>query len=165
MAARPFHAETWDLGGGARLVPVTAGAATEIAAAMTAIDPWRRLGTDRDALAAFLTADDPHCCRRAIQIDGAAAGVVAVRSPWLYGPYLSLLAVLPPRQGNGVGARVLDWLATEAVAGGNRNVWVCTSSFNARAQAFYAAHGFVRVGVLDDLLVDGVGEVLLRRRL
>ena len=169
MDGQPFRAERYEIGtslAGARvsLEPICLSTVTALALGMTAIDPWARLGTDPTALTAYLTGEDPQCCRKVIRVDGADAGIVAVRSPWLHGPYLTLLAVLPPHQSAGLGARVIEWMAAETGRSA-RNLWVCTSSFNDGAQAFYRRHGFERVGDLDDLVGPGFTEILLRKKL
>ena len=39
---------------------------------------------------------------------------VALRTPWLYGPYIALLAVLPDFQGRGIGSAVLRHVEEDA---------------------------------------------------
>ena len=46
-------------------------------------------------------------------MDDKIAGVVAIRSPWLRGPYLELLCVLPDFQRQRIGADVLQWMEQE----------------------------------------------------
>jgi ribosomal protein S18 acetylase RimI-like enzyme len=96
-------------------------------------------------------------------VEGKEAGVVSVRDPWLKGPYLELLALLPPFQNRGLGATLIGWLEGEAVANGVRNLWVCASSFNVRALRFYERHGFARASVLPGLVAEGYDEILLRK--
>jgi GNAT superfamily N-acetyltransferase len=162
----PFTAPRYQLGGGAnlQLQPIDAAAAQGLAATMITLDPWRTLGTDPAKLADFLTATDPHCHRRLICHGGEIAGVAGVRNPWLYGPYLALLAVFPDHQGGGIGSAVLDWMEAQARATAS-NLWVCVSSFNLRAQTFYQRHGFAAVARLDALVHAEHGELLLRKRL
>lgn len=164
---RPFSRETWVLttakGAAIELAGIDAGTAAPLAQAVTAIDPWRRMAYRAEAMAAYLAAHEAGACRRLIRHDGEIVGAVCVRHPWLRGPYLELLALLPGRQGFGIGAAVLDWMAVE-VAGSANSLWVCTSTFNDRALAFYQRHGFVRVGDLDGLVGPGFTEILLRKR-
>jgi ribosomal protein S18 acetylase RimI-like enzyme len=164
----PFRAERYELslrgGGLATLQPIDAAAAANLAGALAAIDPWARLGIGSASLLAGLTRDDPHLCRRAIVVGSANAGVVVVRNPWLFGPYLNLLAVLPAYQRHGIGAAVLRWMEQE-VRGQAGNLWLCASAFNSAALAFYERHGFDRIGDLPDLIVPGLSEVLMRKRL
>jgi GNAT superfamily N-acetyltransferase len=91
------------------------------------------------------------------------AGVVSVRHPWLKGPYLELLALLPEAQNQGIGSRIIAWFESTALSHGSRNLWVCASSFNARAVRFYERHGFARAVTLPGLVADGYDEVLLRK--
>ncbi len=166
--APPFRAERTELtlrgGGVAILKPIDADAARGMAQAMAAIDPWTTLGIAPEQLLAGLTADDPNTCRRIIAVAGANAGVAVVRHPWLFGPYLNLLAVLPAHQRLGIGAAVLRWMQDE-VAGQAKNLWLCASAFNAGALAFYQRHGFSPVGDLPDLVAPGFTEILMRKRL
>ena len=166
--APPFRAERTELalrgGGVATLGPIDAAAARSMAEALAAIDPWATLGIAPQHLLAGLTADDPHTCRRLIAVAGANAGAVVVRYPWLFGPYLNVLAVLPAYQRLGIGAAVLRWMEDE-VQGQAKNLWLCASAFNADALAFYQRHGFAKVGDLADLVAPGFSEVLMRKRL
>jgi ribosomal protein S18 acetylase RimI-like enzyme len=132
--------------------------------ALSRIDPWLTLGVSSNTLSTFLLREDPHCFRKVIRCDNAIAGVVAVRSPWLYGPYLNLLAVLPPYQHIGVGSAVLHWMASEAGASAS-NLWVCVSKFNPRAFSFYERHGYQLVAELPELVKPGFAELLLRKQL
>jgi len=138
--------------------------AKSLGAALSRIDPWLTLGTGPEALSSFLTREDPHCFRHAIRHGEAVAGVVAIRNPWLYGPYLNLLAVLPPYQASGVGAAVLQWMAAEAGETAS-NLWVCVSKFNTRALRFYERHGFQFTAELQGLVRPDFAELLLRKRL
>ena len=133
--------------------------------AVASIDPWSQINYPASNLIAFLTADDPALSRHALLIDDKPAGVIAIRSPWLHGPYLQLLAILPPFQNQGFGVALLDWFETRAHPR-NRWLWLCYSSFNKRAGAFYAGHGFEVVTALTELMSDGGDdEILMRKRI
>lgn len=152
--------------GRADLAPMTSQWAAALAPELALIDPWRRLGSSPQRILASLTrTDDPLTRCRCLLVDGAPAGAMAVRNDWLLGPYLLHLSVLPAFQRQGHGR----WLMAAFEAGGRaykaRNLWVCASAFNRPALAFYENLGFSRVGLLDDLIVDGLDEVLLRKRL
>jgi ribosomal protein S18 acetylase RimI-like enzyme len=43
------------------------------------------------------------------------------------------------------------------------NLWTSVSAFNLRALKFYATVGFVKVGMLPDLVRLGFNEILLRK--
>ena len=80
-------------------------------------------------------------------------------------PYLQLLAVLPEFQGRNLGLRLLQWMEFEARGAEARQLWLCVSTFNTRAQAFYQRFGFEAVAVLDKLASDASDELLMRKRL
>ena len=132
--------------------------------AIAAIEPWSRINYPAALMSAFMTAKDPALWRRAVFVDDEPAGVIAIRSPWLHGPYLQLLALLPPYQGQGFGAQLLRSFEMQA-SPRNRWAWLCYSRFNIRAGAFYARHGYQEVASLPDLLNDGMEEVLMRKRI
>lgn len=167
--SRPYHAPYYDLGisaAGARLTleRLRPGEADALGTAFAAIDPWAAYRIAPSGLAAFFSAEEHDCSRRAIRVGGELAGIVVVRSPWLHGPYLQFLGLVPGRSGHGTGAAVLDWLAAEA-PNGVRNLWLCVSAINTRARAFYARHGYELVAEIDALAADHMDEILMRRRL
>lgn len=166
---RPYHAPHYDLGaspaGEARTLDVVlADEAMELGRGLSAIEPWLGYRATPEKLARFFTVEEPDCSRRVIRLAGAPVGMVAVRCPWLYGPYLQFLGLLPSAQRHGLGAAVLDWMASEAPAG-TRNLWLCVTTTNTPAQSFYRGQGFVEVGTVASLAVDGIDELLMRRRL
>ncbi len=167
MICSPLSTDSIELDRGGpgrvRLVPLPREDCTGLAAAIGAMPPWSVMAYPADRLAAFLAAQDEGARRHRIEVEGKEAGAVSVRDPWLKGPYLELLAVLPPFQNQGIGSLILAWLEREAQAQAARNVWVCASSFNARALRFYERHGFTRAAVLPGLVADGFDEILLRK--
>jgi diamine N-acetyltransferase len=138
-------------------------AAARVAASIVAIPPWSVMSYPADALARFLAASDGGASRYLVEIGGEEAGAVSVRFPWLKGPYLELLALLPGFQGQGIGASILAWFEQEGLRLGARNLWVCASSFNTRALRFYGRHGFKPAATLPGLVADGYDEILLRK--
>ena len=145
------------------LAPLQPGDCAGLAAQIVAMEPWSVMAYPAERLCAFLATPDGGVSRYAIEIDGQKAGVISIRYPWLKGPYLELLALLPPFQGQGIGSQLLAWLESEAVSREARNLWVCASSFNARALRFYQLHGFRIAASLPGLVADGFEEILLRK--
>ena len=127
------------------------------------MEPWSVMNYPAETLAAFLASPDRDVSRYWVSLGGSEAGVVSVRYPWLKGPYLELLALLPQAQGQGVGSSILAWLEREALRHQARNLWVCASSFNTRALRFYERHGFRPAATLPGLVADGYNEILLRK--
>jgi ribosomal protein S18 acetylase RimI-like enzyme len=147
------------------LHPMTASAAATCGQTFASIDPWVRYPISPGALIGYLSACESDAPRYALQVDGVLAGALGMRKSWLKGPYLQFFGVLPEFQRHGLGRMVLDWLEADARASGERNLWVAASSFNHVALHFYERQGYERVAVLDDLVCDGMTEILLRKRL
>jgi len=149
---------------GCRLRPLAVDEAVGVASVLAGLDPWATLGYDAEALARYLIRDDP-ALRRFVaeQREGRPAGLLAIRTPWLRGPSIELLAVFPDHQRGGLGGMLVEWAGAQAMAGGN--LWACVSAFNGAARRFYAGHGFVEVAHLPDLVAEGESEILLRRQI
>jgi ribosomal protein S18 acetylase RimI-like enzyme len=167
MTFSAFSTPTIELGhppvGAARLVTLAPGSGARLAQAIVAMPPWSVMAYPAETLASFLERKGDGACRYLIEIGGVEAGAVSVRYPWLKGPYLELLALLPDCQSQGLGSAILAWFEREAKAHDARNLWVCASSFNVRALRFYQRHGFQPAATLPGLVADGYDELLLRK--
>ncbi len=141
--------------------PLLAADIHVLAEALASMEPWRTLGYSAAGLAGYLAREDAALTRMVAEKGGAPSAVIAVRQPWLRGPYIEVLAVLPPAQGAGLGARLVNWAAER----GGGNLWACVSAFNQPARDFYARLGFAEVAPLPGLVAEGFEEILLRRRL
>jgi ribosomal protein S18 acetylase RimI-like enzyme len=126
--------------------------------------PWTTLGFDRDRCLA-LVSGEPYGLRVCDDDRGQPAGFLLCEAAGCLGqPYLKLLAVRADLHGQGIGTALLDWLEADLFErAGRRNLFLCVSGFNDRAQAFYRARGFVEVGRLTDYLVSGEDELLMRK--
>lgn len=160
---RPYSAVSYLLGA-ITLCPITAEDAEFLGQGLAAIDPWRRANYSASALTSYLTRHDAAANRFAILNDGTLAGVVSVREPWLRGPYLEFLGLLPSAQGRGIGSAVMRWFESEAPASAS-SLWVLCSDFNTGALAFYDRHGYRQVAPLDGLIGEDFNEILLRKKL
>ncbi len=147
-----------------RLVPMTASLADAVGPGLAGIDPWARVGYAPERMTGFLAATESGAQRYAVLVADEPAGTVVIRDPWLHGPYLHLIGLLPPFHGLAIGSRALDWMDAEA-RGRYRNLWLCVSEFNDGARRLYERHGFALAGRLDSLVFDGMTELLMRKRL
>ncbi len=168
MTSAPFRADRYDVGFvGHWLSPVSTEEADALGHKLAMIDPWARYGTSAAHLSTLFRPTTDGGIRLAVRSTDPSTpiGVVVIRHPWLTGPYMQFLAVLPSHQRQGLGASVIDWFEAQARAGGSRNLWICAASFNASAQRLYVAKGFTQVALLDDLIKPGFDEVFMRKRL
>jgi GNAT superfamily N-acetyltransferase len=156
-----FFQACYSLGEG-HLRPVGEGEAEWWGERLVTLTPWRELGYRGPALGAYLSRPDPALYPYTLAVAGEAAGLICVRYPWLRGPYLELLAVLPAYQGQGWGRRLLNWLVDQ-VRGREANLWTLVSAFNTRAREFYRGCGFVEIGPIPHLVREGYEEILLRK--
>ena len=142
------------------------GAATEperewAAQLMASSEPWitlgRRIEACRDA------------CRRPETLlfvardAGAACGFILVHPRGLAGsPYIASVAVAESSRGLGLGTRLLDF-AENRFRPEARHIFLCVSSFNARARRLYERHGYEAVGELADYIIDGASEIVMHK--
>ena len=138
--------------------------AQETALAIAAMEPWISLGFEVSKLAGFLFARQPCTYRFHITRHGRNIGALSIRHPWLYGPYIELLAILPDAQKKGFGKAVIDWIESE-IKQEYGNIWVAASSFNEAAISFYQKNGFCLVGSMPGLVRPGFEEKLFRKQL
>jgi ribosomal protein S18 acetylase RimI-like enzyme len=163
MISGPYFSDATEGDAPFTLSPLLPEDCPPLAAAIVAMEPWSVMNYPADRLNEFLVTPDGGVTRCLIEIGGEKAGVIAVRYPWLKGPYLELLALLPPFQGKGIGGTLFARFEREAAAREARNLFVCASSFNERALRFYRRHGFRDLAVLPGLVAEGYDEILLRK--
>lgn len=127
---------------------------------MATSEPWLTLGRSFEKSLEVLTnpakevwivpaADGPRAFL-VLDMHGAFAG------------YVQTICVRADARGQGVGTRLLAW-AEERIFRESPNVFLCVSSFNGGARRLYERLGYAAVGTLDDYIVRGHGEVLMRK--
>lgn len=135
-----------------------------LAIRLSAMDPWKTLGSEPAGLEKYLLRPDEALARFAVEIDERPVAIIAVRHPWLRGSFLEMLAVIEGWHGQGIGGALLNWLEKQAIRLAP-NLWATVSSFNEPALEFYRAHGFADAAVLPGLLREQFDEILLRKDL
>lgn len=126
------------------------------------MDPWLTMRYRPEAVEFYLVRDDPALSRYSIMVSENLAGVVSLRHPWLFGPFIELLALFDGFRGKGIGAHIVDWACLNFKAA---NIWVTASALNSGAQRFYGRMGFEPTATLEDLIKPGWSEILLRKKL
>lgn len=142
--------------------PLRAAEGRALGPLFSSVDPWKTLGYRPEALSAYLLKRGDGLERFGFVQQGRVVGVVCVRFPWLRGPFVEFLAVLPERQGAGIGQAVLGWVEANPRWPG-ANVWVTVSSFHTNARRFYQRSGYREVAALPRLVAPDGEEVLLRK--
>ena len=94
----------------------------------------------------------------------AAGGFILLHPRGVAGsPYVASIAVEEGRRGRGLGTALMA--AAEQRFAGARNLFLCVSSFNPRARELYERLGYTVCGELQDYVIDGASECLMRKRL
>ncbi len=144
-----------------KIVPMTRShipACNEIVASS---EPWKSLRESVDFL--------PSIKRRhafVAAIGGAAAGFVIFTPEPVFarGGYLRAIGVASAMRGFGVG-KLLMAFAEKATAKQAPNFFLCVSSFNHSAQAFYRKCGYTKVGKIEGLIRKGAAEYIYWKKL
>ncbi len=132
---------------------------------VAASEPWKRLG-ERIHFRFFLipgrTHTEAHVC---LSDDEAVGFVLFIPEPvFARGGYLKAIGVSPLHQGRGIGKKLLSF-AEMRTARRAENFFLCVSSFNRRAQAFYQKAGYRKAGSLPGLILPDVAEHIFWKRL
>lgn len=127
---------------------------------IAASEPWGTLGLTYEQALTRLT--NPAREVLVAEVEARIVGVMILDLGGVLNGYIQILAVHPDWRGQGVGAQMIAW-AEERIFRQSPNVFLCVSSFNERAQRFYARRGYVRVGELPDFLTAGHAEIILRK--
>ena len=148
---------------GIRIGEATDGERSWCAALMASSEPWITLR--RDLAACRSACEDPAYLVLVARRLSAPCGFVRVHPAGLAGsPYVATVAVSEAERCRGVGAALLD-AVEERYASTARHLFLCVSSFNGRARAFYERRGFRPMGELPDYVIDGASEMLMGKRL
>lgn len=142
------------------LSPVRPEYVSALSIMLCSMDPWLTLEYTPEAFEFYLLHADPALARQVVMISGQVAGVVSLRNPWLFGPFIELLALFEGFRSRGTGSRIVEWISKRYKS---KNLWVTVSSFNLRAQKFYERAGFEKTAILEDLIKPGWNEILLRK--
>jgi [ribosomal protein S18]-alanine N-acetyltransferase len=129
---------------------------------MAASEPWITLGRGVEACRA--ACQRPECVLFVVRDAHDRCGFALVNPRGVAGaPYLAAIAVAAAWRSHGVGAALLGHCERYA-ASSSRHFFLCVSSFNARARAFYGRQGYRQVGEFHDYIIDGASELLMYKR-
>ena len=99
-------------------------------------------------------------------IEDAVAGFVIFTPEPVFarGGYLRAIAVAPAIRGASIGRKLLSF-AEKTTAEQAPNFYLCVSSFNKAAMAFYRKCGYRKLGRIDGLIRKDSAEYLYRKQL
>jgi len=92
------------------------------------------------------------------------SGFIVINMGGPFPGYLQVICVFPDCRDQGVG-RTLIRFVEKRIFRDTPNVFLCVSSFNTDAQRFYEQLGYKRIGEIEDYLVEGHSEFLMRKTL
>ena len=76
--------------------------------------------------------------------------------------YIQSILINPLYRDQGLGTRLFEF-CEKRIFKESPNVFICVSSFNTRAAKLYERLGYKKVGELDDYIIEGHSEILLRK--
>ena len=129
---------------------------------MASSEPWITLRRDFDASLEALTDPTRETFVAVTGDDKGPIGFVVINMRGAFVGYIQSVGVRDDSRGRGVGTRLIAF-AEERIYREAPNVFICASSFNARARKLYERLGYEVVGELRDYIVRGESEWLLRK--
>ena len=144
-----------------KIAPMTRSHIPACSAIVASSEPWKTLREGVD----FLPSIKRKQAFVAV-IEGAVAGfaVFTAEPVFARGGYLRAIGVSPAIRGLGVGRLLMDF-AEKMTAKKALNLFLCVSSFNRPAQAFYRKCGYTKVGRIDGLIRKGASEYIYWKKL
>ncbi len=134
--------------------------ARQCARMMAGSEPWITLG--RTYRSSLKLLQDP---TREVYValrERQMVGFIILLMRGILRGYVQTVGVMPEWRGRGVGSLLMAF-AEERIFRESPNVFLCVSSFNKAAQEFYHRLGYRVVGRLEDFIVAGHAEILLRK--
>jgi len=130
---------------------------------MASSEPWITLRRNIDATRPFFRAADSQVY--IAHTEGKPCGFLVVRPRGVINsPYIASLAVADGYRSRGIGSHLMHF-AEEKFRADAKHLFICVSSFNTRARQLYERLGYTAVATLQDQIIDGAAEILLRKRL
>jgi len=147
--------------GADKIIPMKRSHVHACNAITVASEPWKTLN-ERIDFRKFISLKQAYVC----MINNEPAGfIVFTHEPvFARGGYIRAVGVAPEIRGHGIGRKLLA-LAERVMARRCANSYLCVSSFNRPAAAFYRANGYTRVGKLPGLIKPDATEYIYWKRL
>ncbi len=150
---------------GHKIIPMTRSHVKACGEIVAASAPWKRLN-ERIDFASCLSPNRLHTRAYVCALGGETAGFILFTPEPVFarGGYLRAIGVSPKFRRQGIGGKLLSF-AEKITAQRALHFYLCASSFNRPAQAFYRNCGYARVGKLPGLIMPGASEYIYWKRL
>jgi ribosomal-protein-alanine N-acetyltransferase len=129
---------------------------------MAGSEPWITLGRGYEESLAILR--DPARESYVARLGAEIVGFVVLSMAGAFVGYIQTVCVAPEHQGRGFGSALVGF-AEERIWRESPNVFLCVSDFNGGARRLYERLGYRVVGELNDYIVAGHSEILMRKSL
>jgi ribosomal protein S18 acetylase RimI-like enzyme len=127
---------------------------------MSQSEPWLTLG--RDYKASYKTISDPIKEVYLAATEETIAGFIIINMTGAFIGYIQSVCVDAEWRGRGIGTQLIRY-AEERIFQSVPNVFICVSSFNKGARKLYERLGYSVIGELQDYIISGASELLLRK--
>jgi len=130
------------------------------ASMLTSSDPWTTLGITYDDT--MVTLSDPSREVYVAQSGETILGFIVIEMRGAFTGYIKSICVSPHHRNQSIGRALMEY-AEKRILREKPNVFLCVSGDNHDAQRFYESLGYHQVGVLNDYLISGESEILMRK--
>ena len=123
-------------------------------------EPWISLHMEKSYFTSIIS--NPINETYAIKKEHKIAGVIILQLNGPFPGYVKSIVIDSDFSGKGLGRMLLEF-AEKRIFEEYQNVFLCVSSFNTEAKKFYEKLGYIKVGELNDYLIRGESEILMRK--
>jgi [ribosomal protein S18]-alanine N-acetyltransferase len=126
-------------------------------------DPWVTLGIPLERCR--MNCNNPDFQVYIPHIESKPCGVLILDKRGVLGcPYIKSIAIAKEFRSMKIGDSLMEF-AENLYRGESKYMFLCVSSFNTRARAFYERRGYNAVGEIKDFVVEGKSEILMHKRI
>ena len=127
---------------------------------MSKSEPWLTLNRDLESCKDAMRGDNKEVF---IGIENSELiGFAVLQIKGTFKGYIQSILIKSSHQGKGFGSTILKY-CEERIFQISPNVFICVSSFNAEAERLYLKLDYTKVGDLNNFVVRGHSETLLRK--
>ncbi len=132
----------------------------ESAKILASSKPWTVLGISYDQI--MITLNDTLNEVFVAYYEYEIIGVIIIQTKGAFSGYLKSIAVKKRWRDKHFGKLMMDFVESTIFLT-SKNVFLCVSSFNIKAQQFYLMRDYEIVGTLKNYVAEGYDEILMRK--